>query len=130
MTHETIDIEGRAAFYEQTGALRDIIQSHHMQLLGLVMMAQPESLDSTGIHAAKLDFLRSITPIAKIEVSKLSVRGQYKNYKQSVGNKSSHTETFARLELNSGLEQWKGTKIILETGKGLDGKNHQYWSDF
>lgn len=122
MTHETIDIEGRAAFYEQTGALRDIIQSHHMQLLGLTMMAQPESLDSIGIHKAKLDFLKSITPIAKGDVYKLSARGQYKGYKLAVGNKHTLTETFARLELSSSSEQWRGTKIILETGKGLDEK--------
>lgn len=122
MTHETIDIEGRAAFYEQTGALRDIIQSHHMQLLGLTMMAQPESLDSIGIHRAKLDFLKSVTPIAKGDVYKLSARGQYKGYKLAVGNKHTLTETFARLELSSSSEQWKGTKIILETGKGLDEK--------
>ena len=122
-THETIDIEGRATFYEQTGALRDIIQSHHMQLLGLVMMAQPETLDSTGIHAAKLEFLKSIKPISKNDVSSQAVRAQYDGYRQSVGNTKSNVETYAKLQLQSTAEQWQGTDIILETGKGLDEKS-------
>jgi glucose-6-phosphate 1-dehydrogenase len=87
------------------------------------MMAQPETLDSTGIHAAKLEFLKSIKPISKNDVSSQAVRAQYDNYRQSVGNTKSNVETYAKLQLQSTAEQWQGTDIILETGKGLDEKS-------
>lgn len=122
VTHETIDIEGRATFYEQTGALRDIIQSHHMQLLGLIMMDQPATLDSAGIHAAKLELLESIMPIAQKDIEHTALRAQYTGYKQAVRNPKSYTETFARLNLMSKSPQWQGTNIVLETGKGLSEK--------
>lgn len=115
---ETIDIEGRVEFYEQTGAMRDIIQSHLMQLLAIVMMDQPSSGLSENIHEGKLALLKSI---AKAD-PKNATRGQYKGYKADVNNPESSTETYARLELYSGLSRWQDTTIILETGKALDNK--------
>lgn len=112
---ESIDIEGRVNFYEQTGALRDLIQSHLLQLLALVMMDRPSSLTSDSIHAAKLAFLQAITPIN----ASAAVRGQYNGYRQAVGNHESRTETFARLNLTVNNQQWQGTTISLETGKAL-----------
>lgn len=118
--HETIDIEGRANFYEQTGALRDIIQSHLLQLLALMMMRRPSSLDSESIHAAKLQLLQSITPITGENVREHAVRAQYDGYKETVNNPESNVETFARLHLKVNDDQWQGTHITLETGKGLN----------
>lgn len=120
--HETIGIEGRVAFYEQTGALRDILQSHLLQLLALVTMEAPAQLDSTSIHRAKLRLLDSIQPIEVDEIQTATVRGQYDTYRDEVDNQRSHTETFARLKLRIDNEQWRGVDITLETGKALSEK--------
>lgn len=123
--YETIGIEGRVNFYEQTGALRDIIQSHLLQLLALITMEEPGNLDSDGIRRAKRRLLESITPISREKVTTLALRGQYKGYRDEVQNTSSNTETFARLNLEIDNEQWRGTRIVLESGKALAEKNSQ-----
>lgn len=119
---EQIDIEGRANFYERTGALRDIIQSHLLQLLAITTMAQPERLESASIHAQKIKLLQAIQPIAHDQVASRAVRAQYEGYLHEVSNPSSTTETYARLLLSINNEQWRGTNIVLETGKALDRK--------
>lgn len=122
VAHEKIDIEGRADFYEQTGALRDFVQNHLLQLLAITTMARPERLASDEIHAEKLKLLEAIKPIAPNEVSEMAVRGQYEGYRDEVGNPDSLTETFARLRLWIDNEQWTGVPVTLETGKALNEK--------
>ncbi len=119
---ETIGIEGRTDFYEKTGALRDILQSHLLQLLALIMMEQPAKLESVDIHRSKLRLLDSISPIAPDEVAEKADRGQYDTYRSETNNLDSNVETFARLKLSVDNEQWRGVPVILETGKGLDRK--------
>ena len=118
VAREQLDIEGRANFYEQTGALRDLIQSHLLQLLAITTMARPETMDSAAIHAEKLALLQAIKPA---EVG-AAIRGQYEGYKQEVENPNSHVETYARLHLEIANETWAGVPVILETGKALDAK--------
>jgi glucose-6-phosphate 1-dehydrogenase len=113
---ETIGIEGRANFYEQTGALRDMIQSHLMQLLALTLMDIPEDMTSESIHKAKLGFLEQLD----LADPKMSKRGQYENYRSEVDNLSSNTETYVRTELSSQAEHWKGVELILEHGKAMN----------
>lgn len=120
--YETIGIEGRADFYEKTGALRDILQSHLLQLLALIMMEQPAKLESSDIHRAKLRLLDSILPIEAEDVEKMATRGQYEGYRFEVDNPTSCVETFARLRLSVDNEQWRGVPVTLETGKALDRK--------
>jgi glucose-6-phosphate 1-dehydrogenase len=122
IAHEKIDIEGRANFYEQTGALRDLIQSHLLQLLAMTTMARPERLDSVNIHAEKLKLLQSIQPIAPDQVFNQTLRAQYEGYRAEVGNEDSVIETFARVNLWIDNEQWTGVPVTLETGKALDEK--------
>ncbi len=122
VAHETIGIENRVAFYEQTGALRDILQSHLLQLLALITMEQPSQLDSASIHKAKLRLLQSITTIEPHEVYDRATRGQYESYRGEVENPDSTTETFARLRLDIDNEQWRGVPITIETGKALSEK--------
>lgn len=116
--HETIGIEGRADFYEQTGALRDILQSHLLQLMALITMEAPAKLDSPNIHKAKQRVLDSVEQIAAHDVSTKAFRAQYDTYKEEVGHETA-TETFARLHLSIDNEQWRGVDICLETGKAL-----------
>lgn len=120
--HEKLDIEGRANFYEQTGALRDLIQSHLLQLLAITAMVKPTHLESEEIHAEKLKLLQAIQPIAPNHVAEQAVRGQYQGYRDEVNNPDSLTETFARLKLWIDNEQWTGVPITLETGKALNEK--------
>jgi glucose-6-phosphate 1-dehydrogenase len=122
---ESIGIEGRAAFYEPAGALRDFIQSHLINLLALVTMEQPKSMRAKDVHAAMLKLIQSIHPIAPNQVGRRTVRGQYKGYRSEVAKPDSFTETFARLELEIDDDRWRGVPIILETGKRLESKTTQ-----
>lgn len=115
---ETIGIEGRAAFYEQTGALRDIVQGHLMQLLALTLMDIPADLDWSKLPELRLEALRAITPADPSQV----VRAQYDSYQDEVANPGSLTETFVSVKLASRAPQWKGVPLFLITGKGLDYK--------
>lgn len=119
VAHEKIGIEGRTAFYEQTGALRDLIQSHLLQLLAITTMAKPEHLESDEIHAEKLKLLQAMRPIAPDKVAISTVRGQYEGYRKEVGKSDSLIETYAKLQLTIDNEQWQGVPIMLETGKAL-----------
>jgi glucose-6-phosphate 1-dehydrogenase len=112
---EKIGIEGRADFYEQTGALRDIVQGHLMQLLSLTLMETPEHMewdDTPRLRAEALSYVAVADPTH-------AVRGQYDSYKDEVNNPTSTTETFVSLELHSDHESWRGVPLILTTGKGL-----------
>jgi glucose-6-phosphate 1-dehydrogenase len=119
---EKIDIEGRVAFYEQTGALRDLIQSHLLQLLALVTMEDGDTSSSERLHANKLALLQAIEPIAPNKVATDAVRGQYEGYRTEVDDARSYTETFAAVKLAINNDRWRGVPVILQTGKALDEK--------
>jgi len=103
---EKIGIMGRAAFYENIGALRDFVQSHLMQLMALVMMEYPEDLTSEAIHREKLLLLESIEQIAPKHVEDIAVRGQYEGYTDEVEKPDSTVETFAALKLEVANSRW------------------------
>ncbi len=113
--YETIGIEGRANFYEQTGALRDFIQSHLMQLAAITMMDIPKDMSSKSIHETKLKFLKDLAPAKP----KDAIRAQYDSYRGEVSNPRSHVETFAQVKIANNCTTWDGTEIILETGKAM-----------
>ncbi len=123
---ETLDIEGRAGFYEQTGALRDLIQSHLMQLLSLTLMDVPTDMSSQAIHLSKEHFLEQLAPADPEQ----AIRGQYEGYRQEVKNPGSIVETYALLHLQSATERWQGVEIILETGKALSTKTTDITIEF
>lgn len=120
--HEKLDIEGRANFYEQTGALRDLIQSHLLQLLAITTMERPAKLESEEIHERKQALFDAIRPIPANEVADMAVRGQYDGYRAEVNNPDSVIETFASLQLWIDNDQWTGVPVVLETGKALNEK--------
>lgn len=119
---EKIGIQGRAAFYENIGALRDFVQSHLMQLMALVMMEYPDDLSAESIHREKLLLLQSIEPIAPNHVEDVTVRAQYDGYPEEAGNPQSRVETFAALKLEVANSRWGGVPVLLRTGKALDTK--------
>ena len=115
---ESIGIEGRAGFYEQTGALRDFIQGHLMQLLSLVVMKVPAEFSDDQIPAMRLAALNSIN-VATYEDA---IRAQYEGYQDEAQNPGSQTETFVSIKLTSGDENWQGVPLRLTTGKALNEK--------
>lgn len=119
---ETIGIEGRAAFYDPVGALRDVIQNHLLQLLALVMMDPPVNKTPDALHASKLRLLEDISPIPPDEVATLTTRGQYAGYRNDAASPHSITETFARLKLSVANDRWRGVPVTLQNGKALDRK--------
>jgi glucose-6-phosphate 1-dehydrogenase len=131
---EAIGVEGRGPYYETSGALRDMVQNHLMQLMTLTAMEPPVALDANAIRDEKVKVLRAIQPLALDEVARRTVRGQYtaakfgtggatkefKGYRQEERvNPESTTETFAAVELHIENWRWKGVPFYLRSGKRL-----------
>lgn len=117
---ERIGIEGRAAFYEQTGALRDFIQSHLLQLAALTLMNVPKN--GSSMQHARQEALEQIAIPQAIDLPTQVVRGQYDGYAAEVKNPGSQTETFVALTVFSHDPQWQGVPVRLISGKALDAK--------
>ncbi|QFY42407.1 glucose-6-phosphate dehydrogenase [Candidatus Methylospira mobilis] len=135
ITHsEQHGIEDRAEFYDDTGALRDMIQSHLLQLLTLVAMEPPANLDAESIRDEKVKVLKSIRPISKNAVRAQAFRAQYTRgridghdvpgYLEEKGvAANSTTETYAALKLYIDNWRWSGVPFYLRTGKRLAAKH-------
>jgi len=117
---ETIGVEGRGAYYDTAGALRDMVQNHLMQLLTLTAMEPPVTLDGGAIRDEKVKVLRAMQPLTVEEVENRTVRGQYVGYRQEnrVDSKS-ETETFAAVELLIDNWRWQGVPFYLRSGKRM-----------
>ena len=126
LASETLGIEGRVDFYEQTGALRDLIQSHLMQLLCITLMDLPADMSSEAIHLSKQHFMEQLRPADPAEAT----RGQYATYRTEVDNPHSSVETYAKIHLTHAAERWHGTDIVLETGKALASKTTEITVEF
>ncbi|MFO0882504.1 MAG: glucose-6-phosphate dehydrogenase [Candidatus Saccharimonadales bacterium] len=116
---ETIDIEGRANFYEGMGAMRDLVQSHLLQLMALTMMEVPYPLNAENIHTEKQALLDAIRPIKPNHIDEVAVRGQYNGYRDEVQNQNSTVETYAALHLEVSNSRWGGVPVLVRTGKAL-----------
>ncbi len=116
---ESIGIEGRAAFYESMGAMRDLVQSHLLQLLALVTMNQPESMSSEAIHREKEHILKHVLPPAPERMEHDAIRGQYDTYRSETANPLSMTETYAAVRLAIDTDEWRGVPVFIRTGKAL-----------
>jgi len=127
---ETLGVERRAAYYEQAGALRDMVQNHLLQLLCLVAMEAPVNFEADEIRNKKLDVLRAIRPIHHDQVGEVAARGQYGpgwidgqralGYRQEEGvAEGSPVETFAALRLSIDNWRWQGVPFYLRTGKRM-----------
>ncbi len=115
---ESKSIEGRVAFYEQTGALRDLVQGHLLQLLALTLMPIPEKLNWDELPALRHKALQAL----QLADPAKSRRAQYETYRTEVDNPDSTTETFVSIELKSDDPAWKGVPMALTTGKALERK--------
>ncbi len=127
---ETLGVEGRADYYENAGALRDMIQSHLLQLLALVAMEPPVSMSPEHLRDEKVKVLKAIRPITQNAVHAHAFRGQYASgvvdgktvpgYQEAAGvEPNSVTETYAALKLFIDNWRWAGVPFYLRTGKRM-----------
>src|SRR5499426_923486 len=113
---ESFGIQGRGAFYDQTGTVRDVIQNHLFQVLANLCMEPPARNDSESLRDEKVKVLKSIPPIEARNI----VRGQFRGYLDEPGvAKDSRTETFAALRLDIDSWRWQGVPIYIRAGKSL-----------
>ena len=113
---EDFGVQGRGAFYDQTGAIRDVIQNHLFQVLSNLAMEPPVRTDSETIRDEKVKVLKAIRPLD----AKNLVRGQFRGYRQEGGVRSdSNVETFAALRLDIDSWRWKGVPFYIRAGKNL-----------
>ncbi len=130
---EEVGVEHRGGYYDNAGALRDMMENHLFQLLGIVAMEAPVSFEQEEIRNKKVDVLHAIRPISKESVGRVAVRGQYGTGR--VGEKDvidyrhepdvarhSVTETFAALKLHIDNWRWQGVPFYLRTGKRLESR--------
>jgi glucose-6-phosphate 1-dehydrogenase len=126
---ETIGAGQRATYYDTAGALRDMVQNHMLQLLCLVAMEPPASLDADAVRDEKLKVLRALRRIDNSNAAQLSVRGQYRAgvvdghavpaYAEELGNAETRAETFVAIKAEVGNWRWAGVPFYLRTGKRL-----------
>ncbi|GGF27956.1 glucose-6-phosphate 1-dehydrogenase [Aliidongia dinghuensis] len=126
---ETIGVESRGGYYDKSGALRDMVQNHLLQLLCLVAMDSPSSLRADDVRDEKLKVLRALKPITAETVGMVTVRGQYRGgaiggasvagYLDDLGEPTSDTETFVALKAEVASWRWAGVPFYLRTGKRL-----------
>jgi len=120
--YETNDASDRGHFYDNIGALSDVGQNHVLQMLSLVTMEDPKSLDSDQIRSARQELISKIIPAHK-NIEEYAMRAQYIGYRDESGvNTESKTDTFFQIKLNINNKRWKGVPIFIQSGKSLDKK--------
>ncbi|MFK7995065.1 MAG: glucose-6-phosphate dehydrogenase [Granulosicoccus sp.] len=138
---EDLGVEGRGAFYDQTGALRDMVQNHLLQLLVILAMEPPVSIDPDAVRDEKIKVLRALKPLSGVDAIENSVRGQYKAGAYSDGPvpgyldnddipDDSTTETFVALRAEIGSWRWEGVPFFLRTGKRMESKTTEIVINF
>lgn len=113
---EKFGVEGRGVFYEEAGAIRDVVQNHLLQIVAHVAMEPPTGADSESIRDEKVKVLKAIAPLDAASV----VRGQFRGYRREQGVAPGSTvETFAALRLEVNSWRWKGVPFFIRAGKNL-----------
>ncbi len=118
---ETVGVQGRGEYYDHSGAMRDMVQNHLMQLLCLIAMEPPAKFDPDAVRDEKLKVIRALDPVDWHHI----VRGQYAEtddtpgYREAVGDPNSRTESFVALKAHISNWRWAGTPFYLRTGKKL-----------
>ena len=127
---ESLGIEERGGFYDRTGAMRDMIQNHLLQIVALVAMEPPAKINAEEIHKEKMKVFRSLRPLSKTDLSKNIIRGQYtaatiggihyNGYRDAANvNKLSRTETYVAMKIYIDNRRWQGIPFYIRTGKRL-----------
>ena len=133
---EDLGVDGRGGYYDEYGAIRDMVQNHLLQLVCLVAMEPPASLSAEAVRNEKVKVLRSLAPITAENVGEKTVRGQYEggfapdgseasSYKQDAGDDASTTESYVAIAAEVQNWRWAGVPFYLETGKRLSERKTQ-----
>ncbi len=126
---EDFGVGERIFYYNDTGAMKDMVQSHLLQILALILMEEPESLINEKIHDEKIKVLKNL----EVLDSKYNLFGQYESYvdeAKKAGAVGKKTETFAKIVLNCKMKRWDGVNLVLRTGKKLRRKYGQIRINF
>ncbi|MGZ2411064.1 glucose-6-phosphate 1-dehydrogenase [Sphingomonas sp. F9_3S_D5_B_2] len=136
---ETVGVEGRGDYYDGSGALRDMVQNHMLQLLALVAMEPPTSFNATAVRDEKVKVIRSLRPIGAADAQAHTVTGQYgrgavdgepvPGYVEELGHEST-TETFVALKAYVDNWRWKGVPFYLRTGKRMPARRTEIFIQF
>ena len=124
---ETVGVGGRGSYYDKSGAMRDMVQNHLMQLLCLIAMEPPAKFDPDAVRAEKLKVIRALEPVDWHHV----VRGQYgaardaPSYREDVENPKSSTESFVAMKCHVSNWRWAGTPFYMRTGKRLKARTSE-----
>ncbi|TMV14689.1 glucose-6-phosphate dehydrogenase [Arenibacterium halophilum] len=123
---ETVGVGGRGEYYDKSGAMRDMMQNHLMQLLCLIAMEPPAKFDPDAVRDEKLKVIRALDPVLPHHI----VRGQYgaqdgehPSYREAVGNPRTRTESYIALKTHISNWRWAGTPFYLRTGKRLKARS-------
>ena len=120
---ESVAVGDRAAYYDKSGVVRDMVQNHLLQLLTIVAMEPPSAMDADSLRNRKVDVLKAIRHWAPEEATSQAVRGQYRGYLNEQGVvPESVTGTFAALRLYIDNWRWNGVPFYLRTGKAMADK--------
>ena len=121
---ETVGVGTRASYYDKSGALKDMVQNHLLQVLSLVAMEEPKGTESSRIHESQYNLLSALKPIEDVRDS--LVMGQYEGYLQEENIPAdSKTETYAALKLYVDNERWQDVPFFIRTGKKMDSRETQ-----
>jgi glucose-6-phosphate 1-dehydrogenase len=113
---EQFGVQGRGAFYDQTGTIRDVVQNHLFQVLANLAMEPPARMDSDSVRDEKVKVLKAIPPLNETSV----VRGQFRGYRNEKGvAPDSKVETFVALRLEINSWRWQGVPFYIRAGKSL-----------
>jgi len=130
---ESVGIEGRWGYFDDAGQMRDMVQNHLLQILSLVAMEPPTTLDADSIRDEKLKVLKALRPINSFNINESTVRGQYTTgfvkgeevpgyLEEDDANKQSRTETFVAIKAEIDNWRWAGVPFYLRTGKRMPNK--------
>jgi len=122
---ETVDVGGRGEYYDRSGAMRDMVQNHLMQLLCLIAMEAPSKFDPDAVRDEKLKVIRSLKPVKPDEIVRGQYRGAEGDYVTDVGDPDSRTESYIALKLHISNWRWNGTPFYLRTGKCLKARRSE-----
>ncbi len=123
---ESVLVESRGAFYDQTGILRDMFQNHLLQLLAIIAMEPPAIFDSKSVRDEKVKVLRTVRRLRPLEVPDNIIFGQYAGYLEEKGvDPKSKTATFAAVKLFIDNWRWKDIPFYLRSGKGMSCRSTQ-----
>ncbi|MDX1781062.1 MAG: glucose-6-phosphate dehydrogenase [Thalassovita sp.] len=124
---ETVGVQGRGEYYDRSGAMRDMVQNHLMQLLCLIAMEPPSKFEPDAVRDEKLKVIRALDPVDADEI----VRGQYlaegdrAGYLEDVGHPQSTTESFVAMKVHLSNWRWAGTPFYLRTGKRMRARSSE-----